>query len=503
MDNEHSSPSISTCSTHFRIPPPSRLIITRPAPTRPRPISLLHSWTPCASTPSFLAVLTAGAPPLPRSTYSLKHLRIPTAACVPRLRPPPGVLLILQCPAPNLRRCALSSPIPSCAPLRFRPSRFDPRSILRHTRHRRRPRRPPALPPLPPSRPPLPPPLPPASALAALPPTLAALPPTLAALRPPSPSRPLHALPPPSRPLAPSPSCPFLRCQRDLVSRLPSSRNAPATRTLTTVLKTPATTPDDTEANVRRTDARDFDLPPIVAGHVARLRSDAPYRVPEVLLRPRQAEAGRRAHPCRQTLAGRQRNPPWPLPPAPLGTLVDSWPESSLSRTPSMTPFATPPPFHRQRTPLFLPSSRGPTPYSGPGDFSRASTSAPTDAFAAPPSFQDARQRTPLFLPGSRSPMPYSGPGDFSRASTSTPAEARESPPHPRHLEGSDSQPPGVAQFLDLHASDLDDDDDAEVPFIMTQQDLDFIDNDTAYPESVPPLPKHNLEHRELSNLTE
>ncbi|KAJ7700449.1 hypothetical protein B0H17DRAFT_1195844 [Mycena rosella] len=158
-------------------------------------------------------------------------------------------------------------------------------------------------------------------------------------------------------------------------------------------------------------------------------------------------------------------------------------------------PSDAPPPFHRQRTPLFLPGSRGPTLYSGPGDFSCASTSVPADAFAAPPSFQDARQHTPLFLLGSRGPMPYSGPSDFSRASTSTPAEARESPPRP--------VPPGVAQFLDLHASDSDDDDNAEVPFIMTQQDLDFIDDDTAYPESMPPLPKHNLEHRELSDLAE
>ncbi|KAJ7657013.1 hypothetical protein B0H17DRAFT_1146038 [Mycena rosella] len=267
----------------------------------------------------------------------------------------------------------------------------------------------------------------------------------------------------------------------------------------------PSDDADDAEAEMRRVDARDFDLLPIVAGHVARLRSDAPYCVPE-------PKRDRRAHPCRQTLAGRRRNPPLALPPTRAGHPVNSWPESSPSRAPSMTPFAAPPPFHRQRTPLFLPGSRGPTPYSGPGDFSRASTSAPADVFAAPPSFQDARQRTPLFLPGSRGPTPYSVLGDFSCASTSMPAKARESPPASRsappadatsperkrrHLEGSDSQPPGVAQFLDLHASDSDDDDDdPEVPFIMTQQDLDFIDDDTAYPES-------NLEHRELSDLAE
>ncbi|KAJ7708184.1 hypothetical protein B0H17DRAFT_1124959 [Mycena rosella] len=282
----------------------------------------------------------------------------------------------------------------------------------------------------------------------------------------------------------------------------------------------PSDDADDTEANVRRTDTRDFDLPPIVAGHVARLHSDAPYRVPEVLVRPRQAEVGPSCASLPPDAGGQAaQSSPGPSRPRVLGTLIDSWPESSSSRAPSMTPFAAPPRFmSRQRTPLFLPGSRGPTPYSGPGDFSRASTSAPADVFATPPSFQDACQRTPLFLPGSRGPTPYSGPGDFSRASTSAPAEARESPPascsappadasspecKQRHLEGSDSQPPGVAQFLDLHASDSDDDNDAEVPFIMTQQDLDFIDDDTAYPESVLPLPKHNLEHRELSDLAE
>ncbi|KAJ7642531.1 hypothetical protein B0H17DRAFT_1216392 [Mycena rosella] len=278
--------------------------------------------------------------------------------------------------------------------------------------------------------------------------------------------------------------------------------------------KTPATKPsDDADAERDATCDSDFDLPPILAGHDARLRSDAPYRVPEALLHRPQAEAGP-SRPSLPPIAGGQAAQSSAGPSAcalGVASLLNARLESSLSRAPSTTPFAPPSLFEdaHERTPLFFPGSRDPTPYSYPG--SRGPT--PYSYFNDFP-----RDGTPLFLPGSCNPTPYSGPGNFSCASTSAPAKARELPPASRsappadtrsperkrrRMEGPDTQPTDVAQFLDLHASDSDDNDNEEAPFVMTQQDLDFIDDDTRYPESVPLLSKRTLEQCEVGDLEE
>ncbi|KAJ7601716.1 hypothetical protein B0H17DRAFT_1223021 [Mycena rosella] len=259
------------------------------------------------------------------------------------------------------------------------------------------------------------------------------------------------ALLPASRPLACPPSCPLAR-----PSALPPAL-APSSRPLAAP---PAPSPPP----------RPFlPLP-------ARLGLDM-----SVKTKKQKQKQDRRAYPFHQLLADRPCNPPLGLAPVALGvaSLLNARLESSLSRAPLTTPFAPPSLFEdaHERTLLFFPGSRTPHP-------------TPTQARAAHTLLRDG---TPLFLPGSRNPTPYSGPD--------TPAEARELPP--ARMEGPDTQPTDVAQFLDLHASDSDDDNNEEAPFIMTQQDLDFIDDDTRYPESVLLLSKHTLEQPEVSDLEE
>ncbi|KAJ7637498.1 hypothetical protein B0H17DRAFT_1217054 [Mycena rosella] len=221
---------------------------------------------------------------------------------------------------------------------------------------------------------------------------------------------------------------------------------------------------DDIEAEVRRADAAAFAMPAILAGHEERLRSDAPYRVPSELLLP------------------------------PISALLQpAQTAQSLACAPSF--FAGPASFEqaRDRTPLFLPDSRGPTPfmYRTPTPFSRKPTAFPQ---AAP------YQSNPLFLPDSHGPTPftYRTPTPFTREPTAFPQAApRQSASGPRQSTSARApscspSPPrkrrrrdGAATFFDLEASDSDSDDDEEDDvLVMTQQDLDFIDN-APLPQSV------------------
>ncbi|KAJ7632027.1 hypothetical protein B0H17DRAFT_1217642 [Mycena rosella] len=218
---------------------------------------------------------------------------------------------------------------------------------------------------------------------------------------------------------------------------------------------------DNIDAEVRRADAAAFAMPAILAGHEERLRSDAPSRVPSELLLP------------------------------PISALLQpAQTAQSPARAPSF--FAGPASFEqaRDRTPLFLPDSRGPTPftYRTPTPFSREPRAFPQ---AAP------YQSNPLFLPDSRGPTPftYRTPTPFTREPTAFPQAApRQSTSGPRQSTGARApsrspsrspSPPrkrrrrdGATTFFDLEASDSDSDDDEEDDvLVMTQQDLDFIDN--------------------------
>ncbi|KAJ7613789.1 hypothetical protein B0H17DRAFT_1220734 [Mycena rosella] len=242
---------------------------------------------------------------------------------------------------------------------------------------------------------------------------------------------------------------------------------------------------DNIEAEVRRADTAAFARPAILAGHEERLRSDAPYRIPSELLLP------------------------------PISALLQpAQTAQSPARAPSF--FAGPASFEqaRDRTPLFLPDSHGPTPftYRTPTPFSREPTAFPQ---AAP------YQSNPLFLPDSRDPTPftYRTPTPFTREPTALPQAApRQSASGPRQSTSARApsrspsrspSPPrkrrrrdGAATFFDLEASDSDSDDDEEDDvLVMTQQDLDFID-DAPLPQSVQPL-ERQIQRRDIVDSEE
>ncbi|KAF8194482.1 hypothetical protein K438DRAFT_1969095 [Mycena galopus ATCC 62051] len=148
---------------------------------------------------------------------------------------------------------------------------------------------------------------------------------------------------------------------------------------------------DSYEVQVRRRDEQDFPMAEILGGHQDRLRADAPYRIlPHLLeLTPSGSLAPTPAYIPRppQTTA-RSPTPEFRLP-IPHEAYVSA-PQLQGSRAP--TPQYTGPALSREQTLLFLPDSRGPTPY--PALFSRGPTPL-------------RRHETLLFLPDSRGPTPY------------------------------------------------------------------------------------------------
>jgi hypothetical protein len=120
---------------------------------------------------------------------------------------------------------------------------------------------------------------------------------------------------------------------------------------------------DSYEAQLRRQDREDFAMEDIDAGHEERLRSDAPYRIPTSLLQSG-AETPSRGDEFYDDIPSR---PPSPIP---------AWTAPTQSASRASTPLYIPPqddalvgaqtPLflpEREQTPLFLPGSRGPTPY--------------------------------------------------------------------------------------------------------------------------------------------
>jgi hypothetical protein len=107
------------------------------------------------------------------------------------------------------------------------------------------------------------------------------------------------------------------------------------------------------EAQARREDQQRFPLGEIVAGHEDRLRSAASYRIPTSLLQSGAATPSREDNADHDKHIGSR-----PTSPAP------SWnfalPVQSRAATPAYIPADT---VARDRTPLFLPGSRDPTPF--------------------------------------------------------------------------------------------------------------------------------------------
>ncbi|KAJ7657117.1 hypothetical protein B0H17DRAFT_1145974 [Mycena rosella] len=150
---------------------------------------------------------------------------------------------------------------------------------------------------------------------------------------------------------------------------------------------------DDAETDIRRWDERDFNMPAIVAGHEAQLRSQERYRIPEDLLQPAPSAAGSSRPPPLHCLRQESSRPP--LPPS----------SRPLPNTPS-TPAAASPafifPLRTGRpvpcTPLFLPwtPERTPEPqYSqdAPASHAPALSRARTPSFDA--SMSDWASRSP------------------------------------------------------------------------------------------------------------
>ncbi|KAJ7688237.1 hypothetical protein B0H17DRAFT_1135696 [Mycena rosella] len=298
--------------------------------------------------------------------------------------------------------------------------------------------------------------------------------------RPPARPSPLRPVPsPPPRPFLPLPA--RLGLDMSVKTKKRKTSGAPRRHAVGRDMAKPSDDAEDAEAEMRRADVRDFDLPPILAGHDARLRSDAPYRVPKALLHRPQAEAG----PSRPS-----------LPPIAGGQAAQSSAGRRLPPQCQARVFVVARPLDdsHERTPLFFPSSRDPTPYSYPGsrgptpysyfnDFPARATPRPTPGPATSP------VRRPAHPPRQENYPPH--PAAPPPADTRSPERKR------RRMEGPDTQPTDVAQFLDLHASDSDDNDNEEAPFVMTQQDLG------QYPESVPLLSKRTLEQCEVGDLEE
>jgi hypothetical protein len=120
---------------------------------------------------------------------------------------------------------------------------------------------------------------------------------------------------------------------------------------------------DSYEAQLRRQDREDFAMEVIDAGHEERLRSDMRYRIPTALLQSG-AETPSRGDEFYDDIRSRPLSP------------VPTWTAPSQSGSRASTPLYIPPqddafveaqtPLflpERDQTPLFLPSSRGPTPY--------------------------------------------------------------------------------------------------------------------------------------------
>ncbi|KAJ7104626.1 hypothetical protein C8R44DRAFT_887082 [Mycena epipterygia] len=228
---------------------------------------------------------------------------------------------------------------------------------------------------------------------------------------------------------------------------------------------------DSAEAEARRQDARDFDLPSILATHEPRLRASAPYRIPTALLQAGAATPSRGEEIDMGDLPpSRSVSPAFGFG-APLAQM-----QMSRAATPAYTPAPD--------ALLSIPDSRGATP-----DLQRAPSSNP-----------NVRAGTPLFLPGSRGPTPYQydfrTPTPFSRGAFPEHRAGPSSLPQAKRRRIASSSPPplsvtDVAGFLDTAAEDSDEDngeEEGEDEDEETLSDLEFIDNEPRHDDEGPPM---------------
>ncbi|KAJ7105664.1 hypothetical protein C8R44DRAFT_745815 [Mycena epipterygia] len=242
---------------------------------------------------------------------------------------------------------------------------------------------------------------------------------------------------------------------------------------------------DSAEAEARRQDARDFDLPSILATHEPRLRASAPYRIPTALL-----QAGAATPSRGEEIDMGDLPPSRPVSPA----FGFGAPLAQMQMSRAATPAYTPAPDAL----LSIPDSRGATPTPDP---QRALSSDP-----------DVRAGTPLFLPGSRGPTPYQydfrTPTPFSGgAFPERRAGPSSLPPAKRRRIASSSPPPlpvkDVAGFFDTAAEDSEEDngeEEGEDEDEETLSDLEFIDNEPRHDDEGPPmhlLADHDAEDEE------
>ncbi|KAJ7495583.1 hypothetical protein FB451DRAFT_1387605 [Mycena latifolia] len=232
--------------------------------------------------------------------------------------------------------------------------------------------------------------------------------------------------------------------------------------------------PDSHEARIRQEDERDFKMPEIYSGHPSRLVLDAPYRIPHQLLTPAVGTSSLSPHlapllipseaPSKPRLFLADSRDPTPAYDLPRGLTPMTNPASS----PRPSPF---PSDARSKPHLFLPDSRDPTP-----TYRAALLQWLTQRGCPGP---------PLSLPA----HPKHPPSTHSRPSSPDPqhrskcprpqyGEPLEPPPLDRKGKAPAVSAPGVAQFLDLQAYELDckdapDDDESD----MSDSDVDFIDD--------------------------
>ncbi|KAJ7073353.1 hypothetical protein B0H15DRAFT_957265 [Mycena belliarum] len=224
---------------------------------------------------------------------------------------------------------------------------------------------------------------------------------------------------------------------------------------------------DNTEAQIRAADARDFPMDAIVEGHASRLSAPDPYHVPEHLLA---------AGPSRRSTT-LPRTPPaaTPAPSIPSG----SSPPSNLDILAAASAL-------RECTPLFLPDpeSRAPSPFN----------------------FIDSRNASPFYgIPMWRppSPPPLEAHADIAAPSSahSRPCSPDIEPPTKRmRLESEALHLRRISKFLDVHASDSDDDNNEDEEGSVHDSDIEWIDDKAVDPDdAVPHVPQDDP--KELDNL--
>ncbi|KAJ7863415.1 hypothetical protein B0H13DRAFT_2354180 [Mycena leptocephala] len=283
--------------------------------------------------------------------------------------------------------------------------------------------------------------------------------------------------------------CPPVAHQRqapaDMVNPVPVHRRQRRGRPRPLMREDASDDDDDSyEAQLRRQDREDFDMEAIDAGHEDRLRSDARYMIPTPLLQSG-AETPSRGDDFYTDIPSR---PPSPVP---------AWTAPAQSGSRASTPLYIPPQDQddalvgaqtplflpeRDQTPLFLPGSRGPTPYAF--DFrGETPTFFPTLVGPIP-----RRQETPLFE-GLRLPPPQR---DFTPVSPVTsPAPSRPTSPEPpakkRRVESGDADDSPhrrrLRRFLDVSAEDSDEneEEEEEEEDEETLSDKEFLDDEPVH----------------------